>query len=75
LKNKGPNYIAQGLRVTHHASWVSHFLFANDCLVFLEAKDESALSIVSIVDDYNKGSGQLVNKNKLTSLALGRSME
>jgi hypothetical protein len=53
LKNKGPNYIARGLRVSRHAPWVSHLHLADDCLVFSEATDESALRIVSILDDYN----------------------
>jgi hypothetical protein len=53
LKNKGPNYIARGLRVSRHAPWVSHLRLADDCLVFSEATDESALRIVSILDDYN----------------------
>jgi hypothetical protein len=34
LKNKGPNYIARGLRVGQHAPWASHLLFADIVLYF-----------------------------------------
>jgi hypothetical protein len=64
LKNKGLNYIARGLRVSRHAPWVSHLLFADDCLVFCEASDEGVQRVASILEDYNTGSGQLVNKHK-----------
>ncbi|GJN37087.1 hypothetical protein PR202_gb26009 [Eleusine coracana subsp. coracana] len=64
LKNSGPNFIARGLRVSRHAPWISHLLFADDCLIFSEATDRSAQRVASILDDYNKASGQLVNKQK-----------
>jgi hypothetical protein len=52
LKNKGPNCIAIGLRVSHHAPSVSYLLFADDCLVFCEASDEGVQRVASISEDY-----------------------
>lgn len=34
LKCSGPHYLAQGIRVAIHAPWISHLLFADDCLIF-----------------------------------------
>lgn len=64
LKNSGPAYISRGVRVSRHAPWISHLLFADDSLIFMEASARGATRVASILDDYNKGSGQLVNKQK-----------
>lgn len=37
LKFSSPNYLAKGIRVGIHAPWVSHLLFADDCLLFTQA--------------------------------------
>lgn len=47
-----------------HAPWISHLLFADDCLVFVPATKRSADRVASILHDYHQGSGQLVNKQK-----------
>jgi hypothetical protein len=39
LKFLGPNFLAKGVRVGIHAPWVSHLLFANDCMVFMQASE------------------------------------
>jgi hypothetical protein len=63
LKGVGPQYIAKGARVGIHAPWISHLLFADDCLVFAPAT-RSADRVAAILDDYHRGSGQRVNKQK-----------
>jgi hypothetical protein len=63
LKNSGPNYIAPGLRVSRHTPWISHLLFADDCLIFSEVFDNNVHPLANILE-YNQGSGQLVNKQK-----------
>jgi hypothetical protein len=35
----GPNFLAKGVRVGIHAPWVSHLLFVNDCMVFMQASE------------------------------------
>ena len=37
LKSVGPVYLSRGVRVGVHAPWISHLLFADDCIVFSEA--------------------------------------
>ena len=64
LKNIGPLYISRGVRVSTKAPWISHLLFADDCLIFTQASKGGAERVASILDGYNKGSGQLVNKQK-----------
>lgn len=48
-----------------HTPWVSHLLFADDCLVFSQASVEGALRLQNLLQDYRQGSVQLVNKSKL----------
>jgi hypothetical protein len=39
-------------------------LFADDSLIFTQASKRGADRVAAILDDYNRGSGQLVNKHK-----------
>jgi hypothetical protein len=64
LKGVGPRYLARGVRVGIHAPWISHLLFADDCLIFSEALERSAGRVAQILDEYHRGSGQLVNTQK-----------
>jgi ribonuclease HI len=64
LKNIGPLYAARGVRVGRHSPWISHLLFADDCLIFTQASQRAAERVSGILEHYNRGSGQLVNKNK-----------
>lgn len=47
-----------------HAPWISHLLFADDCIVFSEASERGADRLKEILDIYNRGSGQMVNRDK-----------
>ena len=64
LKNSGPRYLAKGIRIGIHAPWVSHLLFADDCIIFSEASKKGADRIQTMIENYNRASGQLVNKQK-----------
>lgn len=64
VKNIGPLYVSRGVRVSRHAPWISHLLFADDCLIFTQATKRGADRVASILEAYNQGSGQLVNKQK-----------
>ena len=62
LKVRGPQYISRGVRVSLHSPWISHLLFADDCLIFTQASKRGAERIA--LGMYNIGTGQLVNKQK-----------
>jgi hypothetical protein len=47
-----------------HAPWISHLLFADDCIVFTQASRTGANRLNDILEAYNRGSGQLVNREK-----------
>ena len=64
LKSRGPVYLSRGVRVGIHAPWISHLLFADDCIVFSEASQRGASRLQEILDIYGRGSGQLVNRDK-----------
>lgn len=64
LKEVGPLHLSRGVRVGVHAPWISHLLFADDCIVFSEASRRGAERLHHVLEIYSRGSGQLVNKDK-----------
>jgi ribonuclease HI len=64
LKHTGPSFLAKGVRVGIHAPWVSHLLFADDCLVFTQASERGGQSLMEVLNSYQQGSGQMVNMAK-----------
>jgi len=52
------------VRVGIHAPWISHLLFADDCIVFSEASQRGAQRLQEILNVYGRGSGQLVSRDK-----------
>lgn len=66
LKGIGPVHISSGVRVGVHAPWVSHLLFADDCIVFTKASKRGADRLREVLETCNRGTGQLVNRDKST---------
>ena len=64
LKSSGPQFLARGVRVGIHSPWISHLLFADDCLIFTQASERGGQRLMEILDQYQMGSGQLVNISK-----------
>ena len=64
LKSVGPLHLSRGVRVGIHAPWVSHLLFADDCIVFSEGSQRGAARLQEILDTYSRESGQQVNRDK-----------
>jgi len=64
LKFCGPQHLAKGIRVGIHAPWISHLLFADDSLIFMQANTRGASRLANILELYHRGSGQLVNNAK-----------
>lgn len=58
LNSVGPVHLSRGVRVGIHAPWISHLLFADDCIVFSEASRRGASRLDEILDIYSRGSGQ-----------------
>ena len=63
LKYYGGN-IDRGVRVSYRSPWISHLLFADDCLIFLSADTASAQRLNDILRIYGEASGQCVNRDK-----------
>lgn len=55
--------MSRRVRVGVHAPWISHLLFADDCLVFASASAAGAGRLHKILETYRRGSGQLVNRS------------
>jgi hypothetical protein len=58
------SHLDRGVRVCNRAPWVSHLLFADDSLIFINANSVSARRLDEILQIYNNASGQRVNKAK-----------
>ena len=56
--------IDRGLRVSYRSPWVTHLLFADDSLIFINASNPSALRLNEILRIYGEASGQSVNRDK-----------
>lgn len=64
LKYYGGNYIDRGIRVSWRAPWINHLLFADDSLIFINAKIQSCTRLNEILRIYSQCSGQSVHKGK-----------
>jgi hypothetical protein len=64
LNHLGPLYLSRGVRVGIHAPWVSHLLFADDCIIFSQASAAGSERLKEILDKYKRGSGQMINPSK-----------
>ena len=62
----------RGISVCRRAPRVSHLLFADDCIVFCKASVEEGLKVTKILENYERESGQKLNKEK-TSLFFSKN--
>ena len=60
----GGAYIDRGIRVSVHSPWFNHLLFADDSLIFMNAKVARANRLNVILGIYAACSGQAVNREK-----------
>lgn len=44
--------------------WISHLMFADDCIIFCNATEKEGARVFQILEDYEKNSRQKLNKNK-----------
>jgi hypothetical protein len=56
------------LRICRNASGISHLLFADDTLLFLEATEDQAILVNDVLWLYEKSTGQLMNPQKCSIL-------
>ncbi|XP_074288312.1 uncharacterized protein LOC141613473 [Silene latifolia] len=65
-----------GIKVAHGAPEVSHLLFADDSIFFVQATEVEANRVKDILSSYEKASGQMVSLEKTTiSFSRGLSEE
>jgi hypothetical protein len=57
-------FVDRGVRVCNRSPWITHLLFADDSLIFIEASARGAARLNVILHMYNEASGQLVNRDK-----------
>ncbi|KAK4399546.1 putative mitochondrial protein [Sesamum angolense] len=62
----------QGVAVCRRAPRVSHLLFADDTLIFCQAKVDAALCILEVLDNFGRAAGQEINFSK-SSMVFSRN--
>lgn len=56
-----------GVSICRRVPWISHLLFADDCIIFGEESVNEGDRVLKVLADYEKELGQKLNKEK-TSL-------
>jgi hypothetical protein len=64
LHNFGMGIVDRGVQFCNRPPWISHLLFADDSLIFINANSASAMRLDEILRIYNEASGQRVNREK-----------
>jgi hypothetical protein len=64
LNNYTGGFVDRGIRVCNRAPWITHLLFADDSLIFIDASSQGAARLNTILQMYNEASGQMVNREK-----------
>jgi hypothetical protein len=64
LNRYGGIHVERGIRVSPRSPWINHLLFADDSLIFMKEKVESAQRLSEILQIYGDCSGQQVNRVK-----------
>ena len=54
----------QGVAICRNGPRVSHLFFADDSVLFCQAKEEECQKILDILTTYERGSGQKINRDK-----------
>jgi hypothetical protein len=58
------SFLSKGVRIGIHTPWISHLFFADDCIIFTQASGRGANRLNDILEAYNRGLGQSVNRLK-----------
>nr|XP_027096099.1 uncharacterized protein LOC113715996 [Coffea arabica] len=64
LKRATRQGLLSGLRISRHGPFITHLFFADDTLVFCKAASQETRKLKEILDQYARGSGQLINLDK-----------
>ena len=73
-RNEGRE-VLRGVQVCRRAPRVSHLLLVDDCIVFCKASMEEGLKVTKILEDYERESGQKLNKDKTSLFFSKNAME
>lgn len=56
--------LIHGFKVAKNCPPITHLFFADDCLIFIKARNKDARNLAAIIEQFSKYSGQAVNFDK-----------
>jgi hypothetical protein len=62
------------VQICRRAPGISHLLFADDTLLFLQAREQHTQVISRVLRQYENGTGQLINPNKCSLMFSSRCL-
>ncbi|XP_042962749.1 uncharacterized protein LOC122297028 [Carya illinoinensis] len=74
LKRNANEGMVEGVRICRGAPRVNHLLFADDSVIFCQADVSTNANILSLLELYERASGQCINKEK-TSMVFSKNVD
>lgn len=63
----------KGIKISNRSPPITHLLFTDDSLFFCQANEKSCRAVSNILLQYERASGQMVNKNK-SAITFGKRL-
>ncbi|XP_050211430.1 uncharacterized protein LOC126661619 [Mercurialis annua] len=64
IKQAVARNVIKGIKIAKECPVISHLFFADDSIIFSQATHQDVTGLISVIEDYGRASGQLINFSK-----------